>query len=74
MSKKWITSLPSLQKKLKIFLSYMNTWFSKEFRTSSSSFTKIINTFMGTINLSIPPLPHLFEPHETKIKIGDNYN
>ena len=78
MSKKSITSLPSLQKERKIFLSCMNTWFSnfiiEEFRTDHLPSPQIINTFMGTLNLSTLPLPRLFEPQETKIEIGDNYN
>ena len=78
MSKKSITSLPSLQKERKIFLSCMNTWFSnfiiEAFRTDYLALPTIKNSFMGTLKVSSHPLPRLFEPKEIEIEIGYNYN
>ena len=65
-------------KERKIFLNCMNSWFSnfiiEEFRTDYLPDAKIKNSFMGTIDLSGRPLPALFEPKETTIEIGYNYN
>ena len=56
----------------------MNCWLSnfiiEEFRTDYLPDAKIKNIFMGTIDLSGRPLPALFEPKETTIEIGYNYN
>ena len=65
-------------KERKIFLSNLNTWFSnffiEEFRTDYLPDAKIRNTIMGTINSTGHPIPKLFEPLETQIEIGYNYN
>ena len=65
-------------KERKIFLSCMNSWLSnfiiEEFRTDYIPGAKIQNTFMGTININGHPLPRLFEPIETTVEPGDNYN
>ena len=73
MSKKQVSS-----KERRIFLSNMNSWFSnfiiEEFRTDYIQNPKINNIFMGTLNTSGDPLPHLFEAKEIEIEIGYNYN
>ena len=65
-------------KERKIFLNSMNSWFSnfviEEFRTDYLPDAKIKYDFMGTMNTSNHPLPRLFEPKETKIELGYNYN
>lgn len=65
-------------KERKIFLNSMNSWFSnfviEEFRTDYLPDAKIKYEFMGTMNTSSQPLPRLFEPKETKIELGYNYN
>ena len=65
-------------KERKIFLNSMNSWFSnfviEEFRTDYLPDAKIKYEFMGTMNFSSHPLPRLFEPKETKIELGYNYN
>jgi len=69
---------PINSKERKIFLNCMNCWLSnfiiEEFRTDYLPDAKIKNIFMGTIDLSGRPLPALFEPKETTIEIGYNYN
>ena len=66
------------QKERKIFLNCMNSWLSnfiiEEFRTDYLPEAKIKNIFMGTIDLSGRPIPALFEPKETTVEIGYNYN
>ena len=65
-------------KERKIFLSNLNTWFSnffiEEFRTDYLPDAKIRNTIMGTMNSTNHPIPKLFDPIETQIEIGYNYN
>ena len=65
-------------KERKIFLNCMNSWFSnfiiEEFRTDYIPDAKIKNTFMGTIDINGHPLPRLFEPIETTVEEGYNYN
>ena len=65
-------------KERKIFLNCMNSWLSnfiiEEFRTDYLPDAKIKNIFMGTIDLSGRPLPALFEPKETTVEVGYNYN
>jgi len=62
----------------KIFLNCLNSWLSnfiiEEFRTDYLPESRIQNVFMGTIDLSGRPLPALFEPKETTIEVGYNYN
>ena len=69
---------PAMPKERKIFLNCMNSWLSnfiiEEFRTDYLPEAKTKNIFMGTIDLSGRPLPALFEPKETTIEIGYNYN
>ena len=66
------------QKERKIFLNCMNSWLSnfiiEEFRSDYLPEAKIKNIFMGTIDLSGRPIPALFEPKETTVEIGYNYN
>ena len=67
-----------IPKERKIFLNCMNSWLSnfiiEEFRTDYLPEAKTKNIFMGTIDLSGRPLPALFEPKETTVEIGYNYN
>ena len=62
----------------KIFLNCLNSWFSnfiiEEFRTDYLPDARVKNTFMGTVDCSGAPLPRLFEPKETTVEIGYNYN
>ena len=62
----------------KIFLNCLNSWLSnfiiEEFRTDYLPEARVQNVFMGTIDLSGRPLPALFEPKETTIEVGYNYN
>ena len=68
----------AMPKERKIFLNCMNSWLSnfiiEEFRTDYLPEAKTKNIFMGTIDLSGRPLPALFEPKETTIEVGYNYN
>ena len=65
-------------KERKIFLSNLNSWFSnffiEEFRTDYLPDARIQNKIMGTLNATNQPLPKLFNPIETQIEIGYNYN
>ena len=67
-----------IAKERKIFLNCLNSWLSnfiiEEFRTDYLPESRIQNVFMGTIDLSGRPLPALFEPKETTIEVGYNYN
>ena len=67
-----------IAKERKIFLNCMNSWLSnfiiEEFRTDYLPEARIQNVFMGTIDLSGRPLPALFEPKETTVEVGYNYN
>ena len=67
-----------IAKERKIFLNCLNSWLSnfiiEEFRTDYLPEARIQNVFMGTIDLSGRPLPALFEPKETTIEVGYNYN
>ena len=65
-------------KERKIFLNCLNSWLSnfiiEEFRTDYLPDAKTKNIFMGTIDLTGRPLPALFEPKETTVEVGYNYN
>ena len=71
-------SVKKPQKERKIFLNCMNSWLSnfiiEELRTDYLPEAKIQNIFMGTIDLTGGPIPALFEPKETTVEIGYNYN
>ena len=62
----------------KLFINNMNSWFSnfiiEEFRTDYLPDSKLKTNIMGTIDPSGGPLPKLFEPKETFIELGYNYN
>ena len=62
----------------KMFINNMNSWFSnfiiEEFRTDYMPESKMKTNIMGTIDPSGGPLPKLFEPKETYIEVGYNYN
>ena len=61
----------------KFFINNLNSWFSnfliEEFRTDYLPDTKTKSIIMGTIDPSGGPLPKLFEPKETSIEVGYNY-
>jgi hypothetical protein len=67
-----------MSKEVKIFLNYMNSWFSnfliEELRTDYLPQSKIKYLFMGTKDNSDRPIPYLFEPKFTSITISYNYN